>query len=418
MMKFDPLGPAYPDYPGYQDEPSQDPAYWHARAVEELSEQHDAWTDAQDRGEFDDEELPDDDEELVIELELDEDWGVKPEPKQINLTPAQLRPIVSTLKEVRGLLDMPPPDWFIKDLVPAGPVTVLHGISGSKKSFLLLDWMMCAAHGLDWHGHPIRPGRVLYIVAEGLTGMGKRVRAWAAHHDLDPYDLKMVFVDRPINLFKLTLEQRDHWRELVRYMGFGYIVVDTLHMTSAGADENSSKDMGEVFSHLKEIAGDARVFVAHHDPKDGKSARGSGSIRDDSDQCLSLTEITGLTSALSADRMKDAGNFQPIALTFVPVDTSHGRSIAISEVKVGAEEAKLVESDKPTRVDEARDAIVTHGLDYRRGEAWINDRLRELDLGLKFAPATIGKALKQLRGAAQEVHDMNARRDDLDKEDQ
>jgi hypothetical protein len=39
--------------------------------------------------------------------------------------------------------------------------------------------------GMKWHGHHVRQGTVVYLVAEGARGIRKRVRAWEKHYGLE-----------------------------------------------------------------------------------------------------------------------------------------------------------------------------------------------------------------------------------------
>ena len=51
----------------------------------------------------------------------------------------------------------------------------------TMKTFLALDIAAHVSLGLEWHGRPVRPGRVVYVYAEGRTGLGPRLRAWKAY---------------------------------------------------------------------------------------------------------------------------------------------------------------------------------------------------------------------------------------------
>ncbi len=203
---------------------------------------------------------------------------------------------------------------------------MLHGTGGTKKSFLMLDLMLHADHGVDWHGRPIRSGRSLYIVGEGISGTGKRIKAWYAHHpEVDPDTSRMQFLAHPLDLYAFGKKddkgdfptQVEHWRALIAALNVDYIVVDTLHRNAPGAEENSSLDMGKVFSAAQRIAGHASLFFIHHDPKDGKTARGSSSIHDDADVVLRIQVKDEHTSTLHSEKLRDAEDFKPVDLHFL-----------------------------------------------------------------------------------------------------
>ncbi|MEJ7787957.1 MAG: AAA family ATPase, partial [Solirubrobacteraceae bacterium] len=87
-------------------------------------------------------------------------------------------PNVFELLSVADLANLKPPEFLIDTLLPAGGFSVLFGPSGVGKSFLALDWALCIANGIAWYGQTVQPGWVLYICAEGRSGLGIRVHAW------------------------------------------------------------------------------------------------------------------------------------------------------------------------------------------------------------------------------------------------
>lgn len=61
---------------------------------------------------------------------------------------------------------VPPREWLVDGLVPLGTVTLLGGDGGTGKSLLSLQLACAAALGRAWIGHPVTPGRALFISAE------------------------------------------------------------------------------------------------------------------------------------------------------------------------------------------------------------------------------------------------------------
>ena len=51
-----------------------------------------------------------------------------------------------------------------------------------------LDWALCIAAGATWHGQQTEPGAVVYIAAEGVTGLYRRIQAWTHARNLEPPD--------------------------------------------------------------------------------------------------------------------------------------------------------------------------------------------------------------------------------------
>ena len=134
----------------------------------------------------------------------------------------------------------------------------------------------------SFFGFPVvQHGPVLYIAAEGASALQFRVRAWCTAHDVDPLSLSDTFrvINMPVNFRDPTFQQE--LRAIVDEMHPILIVPDTRARCTPGADENSSKDMGEVVnfcSQLQQTA--AAVAFIHHPTKKDPSGggRGSGAI--------------------------------------------------------------------------------------------------------------------------------------------
>lgn len=229
------------------------------------------------------------------------------------------------LLSIEKVCNIEPPRWFLHEVLPEAPLTILHGPGGTKKSFLMLDLALHADADMPWHGRPIRPGRTMYVLGEGISGVGKRINAWCAFHNVPRESLRSHFVAHPLDLFGWSKPndktgefpvQVEAWRAMVEAMNFDYVIVDTLHRNAPGADENSSLDIGRVFAAAQRIAGRAHLFFVHHDPKEGKTARGSSSIHDDADVVVRIEEKDEHTSTLHSVKLRDAEDFKPIDLHF------------------------------------------------------------------------------------------------------
>ena len=69
--------------------------------------------------------------------------------------------------------------WLIDQIIPVDAFGVIYGPSGAYKSFCAMDMSACIASSMNWHGHDVDdPGHVLYIGAEGASGLHLRKKAW------------------------------------------------------------------------------------------------------------------------------------------------------------------------------------------------------------------------------------------------
>ena len=75
---------------------------------------------------------------------------------------------------------------------------VLYGQPGAGKSFLALDWANHLSAGHQWFSRNVKSGNVIYVCAEGATGLKPRVRAWRTTHSGELKQLR--FITRAVNM--------------------------------------------------------------------------------------------------------------------------------------------------------------------------------------------------------------------------
>lgn len=179
-----------------------------------------------------------------------------------------------------SLLDEPEPVWLIDRTIPDTGVGQIVGPSYTGKTYVALDLALRVVNGLpDWFGRKITsPGPVVYVLMEGRFDFAQRVRAWLQAHPDTSADGLWVLPSPDLNL--TSADSVGRLLEDARTAGVRprLVIVDTQALATAGAEENSSRDMGLVFAHLNGLAEQLRTFVftVHHTGKDSsKGARGS-----------------------------------------------------------------------------------------------------------------------------------------------
>ena len=222
------------------------------------------------------------------------------------------------LYSTQELIGMPAPTWLIDPIIPAGGFVALVGQPGAGKSFIALDMAMSVAAGGFWQGHPVAQGYVLYVSAEGGTGVGKRAKAWLQTKGLTPRDADMAWMVEPVyvrpgsdgmNTLLTRLEE-----ELVQVPTL--IVLDTLARCLEG-DENQQEDMGRFVAGIDVLRHSykATVLVVHHTRKDGEIERGSSSFRGAADtMMMAKRHHTSGPILLSCTKQKDAEEFKEMTL--------------------------------------------------------------------------------------------------------
>ena len=174
------------------------------------------------------------------------------------------------------LRNLPALAWRVRGVLPAVGLAAGYGPSASGKSFLFFDMAAAIAEGSHWFGCRVEAAPVVYAALEGEGGFRLRVAAWEAHTGRAlPDGLHMV-----LQPFKLT-EPQDV-KDLAAVVPAGAVVfLDTLNRAAPTADENSSKDMGEILSAAKQLQSliNGLVVLSHHTGKDAtKGLRGHSSL--------------------------------------------------------------------------------------------------------------------------------------------
>lgn len=175
--------------------------------------------------------------------------------------------------------------WLIKHLLPAVGIAVLYGHPGSGKTFLALDWALHVALGWDWHGRKVRQGLVVYLCAEGVSGLRNRVEAFRRHHDvhgipfaLIPVGIDLQAPDADVNrLIAAIREAEAHFGERA-----AAVFIDTISKTFGAGKENTD-DMVTYVGNCQRVASEFECLTVpvHHRPKDSESEdpRGHSSLK-------------------------------------------------------------------------------------------------------------------------------------------
>lgn len=79
------------------------------------------------------------------------------------------------LHTAEEILNWPPAEWLIDGVLLGASFAVLFGEPGSFKTFLALDWALSIAAGRDWCGRVTKKAMVVYVAAEGVGGIKKRL---------------------------------------------------------------------------------------------------------------------------------------------------------------------------------------------------------------------------------------------------
>lgn len=166
---------------------------------------------------------------------------------------------------------LPAPAWLIKDYLLAHTLAQLSGPSKVGKTFLYVDWactMACAGM------------RVVFLLGEGLYGMGSRIAAWEMHHGVEVPSKNLIIrggvasLANPEAMAKLG-------QELKRVAPVDFLVFDTYARFMAGANENDPADTSAAMENVELLrgkAGEATGLLITHFGWDGTRQRGSSAL--------------------------------------------------------------------------------------------------------------------------------------------
>lgn len=199
----------------------------------------------------------------------------------------------------------PPVSWLIPGWLAARELSVLYGKGGTFKSYIALGWSLQLAR---------REKDVLYIAAEGTSGLRSRVDAWMAARGMLGEHLKhWRYYNANVHIDEAN-QLRTFVGAYLRHAGVhpALVIVDTLARNFAG-DDNNAKDMGTFIEGCEYMRRELQcaVLVLHHMGITTGRERGSAALRNASFAMFKTSEPRyndrgGGSVQLECDRMKDA----------------------------------------------------------------------------------------------------------------
>nr|WP_255479489.1 AAA family ATPase [Quadrisphaera sp. RL12-1S] len=179
---------------------------------------------------------------------------------------------------IAGLRSLPPTTPLIDGLLARDTLAQLSGPPGSYKSFVALAMALSVATGRRFEEHDVpAAGPVVYVAAEGSSGMLARALAWCHLNGVDPdaLDGQFYVVPEPVQLNGAV--DVTEAVEFAAEIGAALVVLDTRHRCTLGLEENSSSEQGRAIHSAERIqrASGATVLVIHHSGRTGEHGRGS-----------------------------------------------------------------------------------------------------------------------------------------------
>lgn len=222
--------------------------------------------------------------------------------------------------------------WNVDRLIEGDGIAWVYGQSGSYKSVLAMGLACSVATGRDWCGRKVRQGPVLYVSAEGGSGILTMRSAWEAANNVRADQLMIHIAAPDIANLRITDGHDDtgpapasdvaqRLKEIKDVTGqhAALIVIDTYAQTSGGdMRENVSAYERKLRRLIAIAAPGASAMVIDHTTKEGTSWIGSNAklanmdmvamvSRKDDDVTLSMRGGRG--------KIKNAPPFEDIRMT-------------------------------------------------------------------------------------------------------
>ena len=179
---------------------------------------------------------------------------------------------------VEDLGKLAPPEALIEGLLYRSTLAQLSGAPGAYKTFLAVGMCASLAVGQNFEGRRVpAPCPVIYVAAEGVSGMLTRILAWCELTDVEPAELagRLHVLPHPTRLG----EQGDtEWTiRAIESTEAGLVVLDTRARMTLGLEENSATEQGYAIASCDAIIErtGASVLVIHHAGRQGGAGRGS-----------------------------------------------------------------------------------------------------------------------------------------------
>ena len=211
------------------------------------------------------------------------------------------------LYTIEEMLNRPPPSFLIDGLLPEIGVAVLAGQSGHMKTSLAVSLACSVATGMNIGNRITKQKSVLFMLNEGQSGIGSRVKAWMEHSNCQILDAFYVMEVTPDLMQSGNVEKYIDFIEKERACP-GLIVIDTFSKATVNGDDNSANDMTKAFVNAYRIANKfgALVVLIDHIGKDpNRGLRGSSAKYGAADM-VGIVKKTGDFVELNTVKQKEA----------------------------------------------------------------------------------------------------------------
>lgn len=221
--------------------------------------------------------------------------------------------LLASIYEGDAIEQVVAPEPLVEGMFDTQSIGMIYGRPGIGKSAVMQGLSLAIATGQpDWCGLKLTRDTVLYVIAEGASGMGIRHSAWKAWHQVSGVTGLHYMTVAP-NL--LIPEDRLAILRIAQELDPGLTILDTLARHIPGADENTGPGMSlviETMEALRRLGGSATA-VHHSGLADASRSRGHSSLEGAVDHSIALLDTKDGKMRLHAHKHKNHRDGIPIA---------------------------------------------------------------------------------------------------------
>lgn len=276
------------------------------------------------------------------------------------LGPAAPTGDVFKLYTLDELSDLPPPKWLVDGVLVENSLCLFWAGSDSYKTFIAIDISFCLATGHAWHGRQVVSGPVVYVAAEDIAGVTKRMIGWRETKGRNLPKANITLLNDAFTMASLDADKLIRSINLLPEMP-KLIVVDTLARSFGAANENQTQDMNAFIlgcDKLRRATG-ATILIVHHTGRNVEQERGNVALRGACDTIFTVSRSGNsgkikLINTHPKGKQKNAEPFQDILLRTQVIHFEH-RGIEQSTLIVMPDDGAPADGD-PLEDDETEDS--------------------------------------------------------------
>jgi RecA-family ATPase len=231
-------------------------------------------------------------------------------------------------------MKIPKQKWWVEHMLMENSINYISGIGGSYKTTLALYIAWCGALGKDVLGFKVGEKFTTLIIDEE-SGIIKTKMKFESMMKGCEFDIGKIDDDAIkfscMKEFKFDAESVNALDKLLEYRRFDLVVIDNVtRCTQDDKDENASKDVANVFKHLKLLCEKYHTtfLIIHHNNKSGtnnmESLAGSRDYGNQADTVLNIMCVghhaNTKTACLKQTKNRFEIEFAPINFTATAVN--------------------------------------------------------------------------------------------------